>query len=34
MAYENLPGIFPTLIDGNLNVSAANDNPIIAILGC
>lgn len=33
MAYENLPGIFPYLIDGNLVVSASNENPVVLIIG-
>lgn len=33
MAYENLPGIFPNLIDGNLAVSATSSNPVVCVLG-
>ena len=33
MSYENLPGIFPRLIDGNLYVSTVNENPVVCILG-
>lgn len=33
MAFENLPGIFPTLIDGNLSVAAVNTNPVVLVLG-
>jgi hypothetical protein len=33
MSYENLPGIFPTLIDGNLQIATANQNPIVLVLG-
>jgi hypothetical protein len=33
MAYSNLPGAVPTLEDGNLIVSAENDNPIVIIFG-
>lgn len=33
MAYENLPGQFPYLIDGNLISVAANTNPVVLVLG-
>lgn len=33
MAYENLPGIFPLLIDGNLQISAVNENPVVLVIG-
>lgn len=33
MAYENLPGIFPYLIDGNLTINASNENPVVLVIG-
>lgn len=33
MAFENLPGIFPNLIDGNLLISSLNENPIVLVIG-
>ena len=33
MSFENLPGIFPNLIDGNLQVLATNDAPVVVVLG-
>lgn len=33
MAYENLPGTFQELLDGNLQIVPVNKNPVIAILG-
>ena len=33
MSFENLPGIFPYLIDGNLVTNASNQNPIVLVLG-
>lgn len=33
MAYTNLPGMFPDLIDHNLVQTAQNDDPIIVVLG-
>jgi len=33
MAYDNLPGIFPLLIDGNLQISAVNENPVVCVIG-
>lgn len=33
MAFENLPGIFPQLIDGNLQISVVNENPVVLVLG-
>lgn len=33
MAYENLPGIFERVLDGNLTITETNDNPIVMILG-
>lgn len=33
MAYENLPGIFPTLLDGNLQINAVNANPVVLVIG-
>lgn len=33
MAYENLPGIFSNLIDGNLSVSNTNENPLVVVIG-
>lgn len=33
MAYENLPGIFPNLIDGNLQVIGTNEAPVVCVIG-
>jgi len=33
MAYENLPGIFPYLIDGNLSVNSTSENPVVLVIG-
>jgi hypothetical protein len=33
MAYDNLSGIFPLLIDGNLQISAVNENPVVCVIG-
>lgn len=33
MAYENLPGIFPLLQDGNLQIATKNENPVVLIIG-
>jgi hypothetical protein len=33
MAYENLPGAFTNLIDGNLIVGASNENPAVLVIG-
>lgn len=33
MAFENLPGIFPTLVDGNLQIASVNENPIVLVIG-
>ena len=33
MSLENLPGIFPSLIDGLLQVAESNQNPVALILG-
>ena len=33
MAYENLPGIFPKLSDGNLQIATVNENPVVLVLG-
>jgi hypothetical protein len=33
MAFENLPGIFPNLIDGNLQIATVNENPIVLVIG-
>jgi len=33
MSFENLPGIFPNKIDGNLLITATNENPIVIVLG-
>lgn len=33
MSYENLPGTFPYLIDGNLVTSSANQNPRVLVIG-
>jgi len=33
MAFENLPGVFANLIDGNLIPGAANNNPAVLIIG-
>ena len=33
MAFENLPGIFPKLADGNLQITTVNENPVVLILG-
>lgn len=33
MAFENLPGIFPKLIDGNLQIASVNENPVVLVLG-
>jgi len=33
MAYDNLSGIFPLLVDGNLQISAVNQNPVVCVIG-
>lgn len=33
MAYENLPGIFNILTDGNLKISAVNSSPVVLVIG-
>lgn len=33
MAYENLPGVFSNLIDGNLSVTGSNENPLVVVIG-
>jgi hypothetical protein len=33
MAFENLPGIFPKLIDGNLKIASVNENPVVLVVG-
>lgn len=33
MAFENLPGIFSTLIDGSLQIASVNSNPVVVVLG-
>jgi len=33
MAFENLPGIFPYLIDGNIDINAASENPVVLVVG-
>lgn len=33
MAFENLPGIFPKLIDGNLKIASVNENPVVLVIG-
>ncbi len=33
MAFENLPGVFGTKLDGNLAILPVNENPIVLILG-
>lgn len=33
MSFENLPGIFPKLIDGNLAVANVNENPVTVVIG-
>lgn len=33
MAFENLPGIFPKLIDGNLRVATVNEAPVVLVIG-
>ena len=31
--FENLPGVFPNLIDGNLQIAAVNTNPVVLVIG-
>ena len=33
MSFENLPGIFPNWIDGNLQIAATSNAPIVLVLG-
>jgi hypothetical protein len=33
MAFENLPGIFPNWIDGNLQIAAVSEAPVVLVLG-
>lgn len=33
MAFDNLPGQFPNLIDGSLQLAAINENPIVLVIG-
>jgi len=33
MSFENLPGIFPNWIDGNLQIASVNENPVVLVLG-
>ena len=33
MAFENLPGIFPNWIDGNLQISPVSEAPVVLVLG-
>ena len=33
MSFENLPGIFPKYIDGNLATATVNENPVVCIIG-
>jgi hypothetical protein len=33
MAFDNLPGIFENVLDGNLTIIPVNDNPIMMVIG-
>ena len=33
MAYTNLPGTFPTLVDGNLVITDVSDSPLLVVIG-
>jgi hypothetical protein len=33
MSFENLPGIFPQWIDGNLQLAATSEAPVVLVLG-
>lgn len=33
MAFENLPGTFPLLTDGNLQIAVVNENPVTLVIG-
>jgi hypothetical protein len=33
LSFENLSGIFPNFIDGNLQIAAVNTNPIVMVIG-